>query len=71
MNLKKIHITEAKAIAERIGADAVVVLAFNGDVVAGASYGRTKKLCDLAGKCMDILINVINEWWGDGTSPRR
>jgi hypothetical protein len=50
-------IQEAKAIAKRIGADAVVVLAFKGDVVSGASYGQTKAHCAIAGKWMGGLID--------------
>lgn len=51
------HIKEAKAIAERIGADAIVVLAFKDDQVAGASYGQTKAQCSAAGKWLDWLID--------------
>ncbi len=57
--MKKIHITEAKSIADRIGADAVVVLAFGEDVIAGTSYGQTKALCTAAGKWMDELIDGL------------
>jgi hypothetical protein len=57
--MKPPHVTEAKAIAERIGADAVVVLAFNDGSVAGASYGRTKAKCAATGKWMDALIDEM------------
>jgi hypothetical protein len=55
--MKKLHITEAKAISQRIGADAVVVLAFRDGVVSGASYGQTKAQCDVAGYWMGCLID--------------
>ncbi len=55
--MKKLRITEAKTIAERVGADAVVVLAFIDGMVAGASYGQTKAQCDVAGKWMAELIH--------------
>jgi hypothetical protein len=55
------RITEAKAIAERIGADAVVVLAFDDEdgLVAGASYGKTKALCATIGEWMDAIIDGL------------
>jgi hypothetical protein len=55
------RITEAKAIAERIGADAVVVLAFKGDTIAGASYGQTKAMCKKTGQWMDWLIDGMED----------
>jgi hypothetical protein len=65
------RITEAKAIAQRIGADAVVVLAFKGDTVAGASYGQTKAMCHNAGRWMDWLIDGMeNELQHIPTAPR-
>jgi hypothetical protein len=41
--MKNPAIKEAKIIADRIGADAVVVLAFNGDEVAVVSYGGPRR----------------------------
>ncbi len=57
--MKPLRIADAKAIAKRIGADQVVVLAFksNGELVAGASYGQTKAQCTAVGKWMDWLID--------------
>lgn len=58
--MKKPQITEAQRIADRIGADAVVILAFGGDVVAGASYGATKAMCSETGKWMDGIIDRMS-----------
>ncbi len=55
--MKNPSIQEAKAICKRIGADAVVVLAFGDGAVSGASYGQTKELCAVAGKWMVGLID--------------
>jgi hypothetical protein len=57
--MKSPRITEARAIGQRIGADAVVILAFKDGMVAGASYGHTKALCSEAGKWMDELIDEM------------
>jgi hypothetical protein len=59
--MKSARIAEAKAIAERTGADSVVIIAFKGDAVAGASYGRTKPKCVAAGKWMDWLIDGMED----------
>lgn len=52
----KPQIIEAQRIADRIGAEAVVILAFGGENVAGASYGVTKANCAGAGQWMEWLI---------------
>lgn len=57
--MKKPQITEAQRIAERIGADSVVILAFGEDMVAGASYGATKAKCAITGRWMDKLIDTM------------
>jgi hypothetical protein len=59
--LRKIHIAEAKKIADRVGAEIVVVLAFKGDTIVGASYGQTKVLCNSAGIWMDSLIDELGK----------
>ena len=63
--MKKIHITEAKKIADRIGADAVIVLAFSSDTVAGASYGQTKALCNTAGRRMHAMVEQLELGLGE------
>ena len=55
--IKKPQITEAQRIAERIGAESVVILAFGDGLCAGASYGETKEKCQATGYWMDILID--------------
>ncbi len=64
-----IHIAEARKIAERIGADQVVVIAFSRDHYAAVSYGKTKALCADAGKWLDrICDNLAN---GTLSSPSK
>jgi uncharacterized protein YbjQ (UPF0145 family) len=53
--MQKIQITEAKKIAERIGAEAVVVIAFSGEQLAMTSYGETKAKCAATGRWVDYL----------------
>jgi hypothetical protein len=60
-----IHITEARKIAERIGADQVMVIAFSRDHYAAVSYGKTKALCADAGKWLDRICDNL----ADGTLP--
>ena len=55
--MKRPQITEARLIADRLGADSVVILAFGGDTVAGASYGTTKGKCQATGRWMDEIID--------------
>lgn len=55
-----VHISEARKIAERLKADAVVVLAFQGDHFALASYGATKAKCREAARFVDDLANDIS-----------
>ena len=57
--MRQIHITEAKQIAQRVGADTVVVFAFNADQVSGASYAITKAKCDAAGKWLDGICSML------------
>lgn len=57
--MKHPHIREAKTVANRIGADSVIVIAFKDDIIAGSSYGRTKSKCAEAGKRLDWLIDII------------
>lgn len=57
--MQKIQITEARKIAERIGAEAVVVFAFSGDQFAGTSYGVTKAQCAIIGKWLDQIVAML------------
>jgi uncharacterized protein YbjQ (UPF0145 family) len=54
-----VHISEAKKIAERLKADAVVVLAFQGEHFALASYGATKAKCAATARFVDDLAADI------------
>ena len=56
-------IGDAKAIAQRIGADAVVVLAFKDGAIHAASYGATKEKCSATGAWLDMIVDRL----GDGT----
>lgn len=58
--MQKVQITEAKRIAERIGAEAVVVIAFGGDDFAMTSYGETKAKCTATGKWVDLIANELS-----------
>lgn len=53
--MQKIQITEARKIADRIGAEAVVVIAFDGNSFAITSYGATKDKCARTAKWVDQL----------------
>ena len=57
--MQKVQITEAQRIADRIGADAVVVLAFKGERFTGTSYGATKAKCKATGKFLDDVCGLI------------
>lgn len=50
-------ISDAKAIAERIGADAVAVIAFKDGQVHAASYGATKVKCQHTGVWLDKIVD--------------
>jgi hypothetical protein len=55
----KPQITEAQRVCDRLKADCVVILAFSGDHVGGASYGTTKNQCRIVGEWMDLLISQM------------
>ncbi len=59
-------VADAKKIAKRINADAVVVIAFIGDTAHGASYGANRKKCEATGEWLDHLLDDM----GDGLTPR-
>lgn len=50
------RILDAKTLAKKYGADSVVILAIKGDLLAGASYGKTKKECAAAGDLMNQIF---------------
>lgn len=49
----RVRITDAQRIAERVHADAVVVIAFTGEQFSMTSYGTTKQKCAIAGRWVD------------------
>lgn len=63
--MQKVQIGEARAIAERVQADAVVVFAFKDGRFAAASYGATKAKCGVAGRWLDAVVAGMNA----GTVP--
>jgi hypothetical protein len=61
-------ITDAKQIAQRMGADGVAVIAFKDGVIHAASYGATKEKCKELGRWLDFVVDGM----GDGrvAAPR-
>lgn len=55
--MKRAGIADAKAIAQRVGADAVIVLAFVDGQVQGASYGTDRAKCQATGKVLDRIVD--------------
>jgi len=58
--MNKLTKQNAQKLLKELNADAVIILAF-GDLgeVAGASYSKRKKDCDLYGKIMNRIIDVL------------
>lgn len=52
-------ITDAKLIAERIKADAVVVIGFRDGEIHASSYGSTKQQCAVTGKWVDMIVRGL------------
>ncbi len=55
--MKRAGIADAKDIAKRIGADAVIVLAFVDGQVQGASYGEDRAKCQATSKVLDRIVD--------------
>lgn len=55
--MKRAEIADAKAIAKRLGADAVIVLAFVDGQVQGASYGTDRAKCQTISKVLDRIVD--------------
>lgn len=49
----------AKALAQRLGAKGIIVLAFNDDRFAGVSYGITRAECAPMGRLLDRIGEMI------------
>ena len=61
--MKNIPIATARNIAEACGAEAVVVLAFDGNQDVGTSYGKTEGKCAITSTWMDRLIGQMRDGW--------
>lgn len=59
--MNPVDIEEAKALAKKLGARGVIILAFDDDRISGASYGRTKKDCKSMGRLMDLITDPIED----------
>jgi hypothetical protein len=66
--MRRIQIKWAEWISDRIGAEAVVVLAFDGDQFAATSYGATRAKCAAAGRWIDDLSDRLGS--GELPAPR-
>ena len=59
--MKRPTVHQTHAICDSLNARAVIVLAFSGDDVAGASYGETKIECQQTGYTLDRIIEMISD----------
>lgn len=57
--LKQKAVGHARWIARQYGARGVVVLVFDGERVAGASYGETKAECKKLGQVLDGIVDEL------------
>ena len=65
--MKHPTVHQAHAICDSVKARGVIVLAFSGDNVAGASYGETEAECKQIGHTLariieDLMAGVIPAW---------
>lgn len=60
--MKPPRITEAKAIAQRIGADGVIAFAFafDSDQFGYASYGQDRARCDRMHRVAERIVKLID-----------
>ena len=61
----QVPIEEAKALAKKLGADAVIVVAFKGERYATTSYGKDRPTCQAFSKVCDQIHDDI----GTGSIP--
>ena len=59
--MKQPTVHQAHGICDSVKARGVIVLAFSGNNVAGASYGETKAECKQIGYTLDLIIEGIME----------
>lgn len=55
--MKRPTITAARRLCEEHGARQVIVLCFDGESVAGASYGATREECADVAAVLDVLVD--------------
>lgn len=69
--MKKPTIESAKKMAKDIGADGLIILAFDLklETIAAASYGSDRKKCDVVGKWLDRIFARRAEWCFPGDDP--
>ena len=65
--MREPQVDDAKELAKRLGAQGVIVLAFDGEMVASASYGQTKGDCRTMCETLDVIVDGIT----DGNIPVR
>ncbi len=58
--MKRLSITEARQICEKLGARGVIVLSFSEDNIAGTSYGATRAECSDLGRTLDAIVDEIS-----------
>ena len=61
----QVPIKEAKSLAKKLGADAVIVVAFKGQQYATTSYGKDRATCQAFSKVCDQIHDDI----GNGSIP--
>lgn len=57
--MNRVHITDAQRICDRVKAEAVVVIAFDGENFSMTSYGETKAKCAATGKWVDRIGDML------------
>lgn len=57
--MKKATITEARRLCEEHDARQVVVILFDGERLAGVSYGATKVECAAVAKTLDDIVDGL------------
>lgn len=59
--MKPPKITDARKLCEALGARSVIVIAFEGNRYAAASYGETRAACASTGKTLDAIVGHMDQ----------
>lgn len=59
--MKRLSITEARQICEKLGARGVIVIAFSEDDMAGTSYGATREECADLAETLEVIAEKIEQ----------